>query len=230
MFSRAGRLRPYAVHARAAPAATALVQRRDHRRGPERVAPANRGLPPPAACGRRVGRDRPRRDARAGRGLRHDQLQRGTRHAIPPAAEWTAGMLAMLRDAMLAAIEGCSTPPRAPWSRASTSTRFFEPSPSGSSSWRRPGSPRGSRLSATPPTPCSDARPRREPCPARRRAPARPALRRARGEAACPAIGTYEQEMRDYVYPFMRMTMEHDRQFGGGSAPRPRPARRRETR
>ena len=32
-----------------------------------------------------------------------------------------------------------------------------------------------------------------------------------------PAIGTHEQEMRDYVYPFMRMTMEHDRQFGGGA-------------
>jgi hypothetical protein len=23
--------------------------------------------------------------------------------------------------------------------------------------------------------------------------------------------------MRDYVYPFMRMTMEHDKQFGGGA-------------
>jgi hypothetical protein len=23
--------------------------------------------------------------------------------------------------------------------------------------------------------------------------------------------------MRDYVYPFMRMTMDHDRQFGGGA-------------
>jgi hypothetical protein len=22
---------------------------------------------------------------------------------------------------------------------------------------------------------------------------------------------------RDYVYPFMRMTMDHDRQFGGGA-------------
>jgi len=30
-------------------------------------------------------------------------------------------------------------------------------------------------------------------------------------------IGAYEQGMRDYVYPFMRMTMEHDRQFGGGA-------------
>jgi hypothetical protein len=32
-----------------------------------------------------------------------------------------------------------------------------------------------------------------------------------------PAIGVYEQGMRDYVYPFMRMTMDHDRQFGGGA-------------
>ena len=40
----------------------------------------------------------------------------------------------------------------------------------------------------------------------------------ARGEAALvPAIGAYEQEMRDYVYPFMGMTMDHDRQFGGGA-------------
>jgi len=30
-------------------------------------------------------------------------------------------------------------------------------------------------------------------------------------------IGAYEQGMRDYVYPFMRMTMDHDRQFGGGA-------------
>ena len=37
----------------------------------------------------------------------------------------------------------------------------------------------------------------------------------ARGEAdLVSAIGAYEQEMRDYVYPFMRMTMEHDKQFG----------------
>jgi 2-polyprenyl-6-methoxyphenol hydroxylase-like FAD-dependent oxidoreductase len=31
------------------------------------------------------------------------------------------------------------------------------------------------------------------------------------------AIGAYERGMRDYVYPFMRMTMDHDRQFGGGA-------------
>jgi 2-polyprenyl-6-methoxyphenol hydroxylase-like FAD-dependent oxidoreductase len=40
----------------------------------------------------------------------------------------------------------------------------------------------------------------------------------ARGETdLISAIGAYEQGMRDYVYPFMRMTMEHDRQFGGGA-------------
>ena len=40
----------------------------------------------------------------------------------------------------------------------------------------------------------------------------------SRGETGLvPAIGTYEQGMRDYVYPFMRMTMDHDRQFGGGA-------------
>jgi 2-polyprenyl-6-methoxyphenol hydroxylase-like FAD-dependent oxidoreductase len=30
-------------------------------------------------------------------------------------------------------------------------------------------------------------------------------------------IGVFEQDMRDYVYPFMRMTMDHDRNFGGGA-------------
>jgi 2-polyprenyl-6-methoxyphenol hydroxylase-like FAD-dependent oxidoreductase len=40
----------------------------------------------------------------------------------------------------------------------------------------------------------------------------------ARGEVGLvAAIGTYELQMRDYVYPFMRMTMDHDRQFGGGA-------------
>jgi len=37
------------------------------------------------------------------------------------------------------------------------------------------------------------------------------------GVGLVPAIGAYEWEMRDYVYPFMRMTMDHDRQFGGGA-------------
>jgi hypothetical protein len=35
-------------------------------------------------------------------------------------------------------------------------------------------------------------------------------------------IGAFEQDMRDYVYPFMRMTMDHDRNFGGGALERMR--------
>ena len=31
------------------------------------------------------------------------------------------------------------------------------------------------------------------------------------------AIGLAESEMRNYVYPFMRLTMDHDRNFGGGA-------------
>jgi hypothetical protein len=30
-------------------------------------------------------------------------------------------------------------------------------------------------------------------------------------------IGTCEQEIRDYVYPFMHMAAEHDQYFGGGA-------------
>jgi 2-polyprenyl-6-methoxyphenol hydroxylase-like FAD-dependent oxidoreductase len=39
-----------------------------------------------------------------------------------------------------------------------------------------------------------------------------------------PAIGAYEQEMRDYVYPFMRMAMAHDEHFGGGGLQKVREA------
>jgi len=40
----------------------------------------------------------------------------------------------------------------------------------------------------------------------------------ARGQADLVAgIGAFEKEMREYVDPFMRMTMDHDRQFGGGA-------------
>ena len=42
--------------------------------------------------------------------------------------------------------------------------------------------------------------------------------RASRGETGLVAgIGVFEQDMRDYVYPFMRMTMDHDRNFGGGA-------------
>jgi 2-polyprenyl-6-methoxyphenol hydroxylase-like FAD-dependent oxidoreductase len=38
----------------------------------------------------------------------------------------------------------------------------------------------------------------------------------AGGADLVESIGAYEQDMRDYVYPFMRMAVEHDRHFGGG--------------
>lgn len=34
------------------------------------------------------------------------------------------------------------------------------------------------------------------------------------------AIGAYENDMREVVYPFMRMTAEHDKNFGGGALQR----------
>jgi 2-polyprenyl-6-methoxyphenol hydroxylase-like FAD-dependent oxidoreductase len=42
--------------------------------------------------------------------------------------------------------------------------------------------------------------------------------RAARGEAdLVEAIGEYERDMRDVVYPFHRMTINHDENFGGGA-------------
>jgi 2-polyprenyl-6-methoxyphenol hydroxylase-like FAD-dependent oxidoreductase len=42
--------------------------------------------------------------------------------------------------------------------------------------------------------------------------------RAARGEAdLVAAIGEYERDMREVVYPFHRMTLDHDRNFGGGA-------------
>ena len=81
---RPRRFRPHAADLRTGPAAAAApVRGRDHRRGPQGLAAAHRGLPAPAAPAGRGGRDRAGRDARAGRGLRHDQLQRGARDGDP---------------------------------------------------------------------------------------------------------------------------------------------------
>jgi 2-polyprenyl-6-methoxyphenol hydroxylase-like FAD-dependent oxidoreductase len=136
---------------------------------------------------------------------------------IPPAAEWTAGTPAMLRDAMLGAIEGWHPAARAlvanvdPGSVFVIPFGFLEPAP--------PWEPSrmtlvGDAAHAMLPTlgmganlALRDAAHLLEQLSAA-----------ARGEAGIVgAIGAYEQEMRDYVYPFMRMTMEHDRRFGGGA-------------
>jgi 2-polyprenyl-6-methoxyphenol hydroxylase-like FAD-dependent oxidoreductase len=42
--------------------------------------------------------------------------------------------------------------------------------------------------------------------------------RAGRGEVELvPAVGGYEAEMREVVYPFHRMTLDHDKNFGGGA-------------
>jgi 2-polyprenyl-6-methoxyphenol hydroxylase-like FAD-dependent oxidoreductase len=142
-------------------------------------------------------------------------VARGT--VIPPAAQWTAGTPAMLRDAMLAAIQGWHPAARALVAGVNLDSvfvipfGFLEPAP--------PWEPSrvtlvGDAAHAMLPTlglganlALRDAASLLDQLSAA-----------ARGEVGLvPAIGAYEQQMRDYVYPFMRMTMDHDRQFGGGA-------------
>ena len=136
---------------------------------------------------------------------------------IPPAPQWTDGTPAMLRDAMLASIEGWHPAARALVASVDLNSifvipfGFLEPAP--------PWEPSrvtlvGDAAHAMLPTLGLGANlALRDAAHLLDRLSAA-----ARGEQALvPAIGAYEQDMRDYVYPFMRMTMEHDKQFGGGA-------------
>jgi 2-polyprenyl-6-methoxyphenol hydroxylase-like FAD-dependent oxidoreductase len=136
---------------------------------------------------------------------------------IPPNGEWTADTPAMLRDAMLAAIEGWHPAARALVGGVDLGSVFVIPFGF-----------------LEPPAPWEPSRVTLVGDAAHAMLPtlglgANLAMRDAahlldqisaagRGEVdLVTAIGAYEQEMRDYVYPFMRMTMDHDRQFGGGA-------------
>jgi 2-polyprenyl-6-methoxyphenol hydroxylase-like FAD-dependent oxidoreductase len=136
---------------------------------------------------------------------------------IPPAPDWTADTPALLRDAMLRAIEGWHPAARALVAGVDLASVFVIPF-----GFLEPATPwEPSRVTLV-----GDAAHAMLPTLG---LGANLALRDAahlldqlsaagRGQADLVAgIGAFEREMRDYVYPFMRMTMDHDRQFGGGA-------------
>lgn len=138
---------------------------------------------------------------------------------IPPNSEWTAETPLMLRDSMLRAIEGWHPALRAMVSGIDPDTIFQIPF--------------GFLVPPDPWTPSrvtliGDAAHAMLPTlglganlallDARRLLEALSGATAEEGDGdVVAAIGRSEAEMRDYAYPFMRMTMEHDRNFGGGA-------------
>lgn len=136
---------------------------------------------------------------------------------VPPAAEWDAATPLMLRDAMLAAIEGWHPAIRTIVGNIALDSIFAIPF-----GYLEPGAQwQPSRV-----TMIGDAAHAMLPTLGMG---ANLALNDARmllerlgsavqdGGDLVSAIGAYENDMRELVYPFMRMTMDHDRSFGGGA-------------
>jgi 2-polyprenyl-6-methoxyphenol hydroxylase-like FAD-dependent oxidoreductase len=136
---------------------------------------------------------------------------------IPPAGEWTGETPAMLRDSMFAATDGWDPALRGIVERIDLSSIFvipfgyLDPAPAWTPSRvtligdaahaMLPTLGMGANLALR------DASRLLEQL-----------TRASRDETGLVAgIGAFEQDMRDYVYPFMRMTMDHDRNFGGGA-------------
>lgn len=135
---------------------------------------------------------------------------------VPPNREWTTDTPRVLRDAMLRAIEGWHPAARGIVARTELDSLFMIPF---------------GRLE--PPEPWEPSRVTLIGDAAHAMLPTlgmggnlalmdAARLADAIGSAAADpagltaAIGTAEAEMRDYVYPLMRMTVQHDDNFGGG--------------
>jgi 2-polyprenyl-6-methoxyphenol hydroxylase-like FAD-dependent oxidoreductase len=136
--------------------------------------------------------------------------------AVPNARDWTPDTAPMLRDSMLRALEGWHPAARGIVERLDLTSMFAIPFGY-----------------LDPPTPWEPSRVTLVGDAAHAMLPslgmgANLALRDAglllerlvavgEGEQELvPAIGAFEDDMREYVYPFMRMAVEHDKHFGGG--------------
>jgi 2-polyprenyl-6-methoxyphenol hydroxylase-like FAD-dependent oxidoreductase len=136
---------------------------------------------------------------------------------VPPAAEWTAETPALLRESMLAAVEGWHPAAQALVAGMDLDSifaipfGFLEPAESWEPSrvtivgdaahGMLPTLGMGANLSL------NDAALLVEQLE-----------RFGRGEVELPAaIGAYEAQMRETAYPILRMTLDHDKNFGGGA-------------
>jgi 2-polyprenyl-6-methoxyphenol hydroxylase-like FAD-dependent oxidoreductase len=135
---------------------------------------------------------------------------------VPPTREWTAETPGILRDSMLRAIEGWHPAMRGIVERVDLESLFMIPfgrlepadpwEPSrvtligDAAHAMLPTLGMGGNLALLDAARLVDA--------LESRGPDDPGL--------IPAIGRAEAGMRDYTYPYMRMTVDHDKNFGGG--------------